>query len=515
MKLKSLAALVLISVSVSAFAQQGNPDQVYNDLNNSSYWTHPDFNGKLDLNQIRSTADQVKPYTFKLLAVPKLGTKWVKNGKEQRESFARYVSEQKLHLGDKGIMVVLTKSGIWAYNKRLSESQMMQINSTAKGLVKPNDFTPAVIGAATGIKTQLDTQGSTTTPSTTPVGLNPSSNADNGGGKIFGYLCCIGVPLALIGMIFAIVQIGKKNAIARSRRAAEDRKKQAIDALSYIDSYDGLLLNGGQEADALKQYRDRMGENFDTALSRFNSSKTVADYDQANYAFQQVLQDFDSAKGHVNALTGGSGVAYTIPPIVDNERAPLFEPVKGVSYFSSQPSDQLVPVEVNFGGARKTVMVTPQERDELMAGRMPQLRGQYMQNGNFQPWYSVPGYDPYRDYGSNNFIWQMIGISALSNMFMPHYGYGWGGGLFGGGGYGNYGHDTVINNYYGSDSNYYDHSSAGDFGSGSSSDNSSSGDFDFGSSSDNSSSGDFDFGGGGDSGGGDFGGGGDSGGGDF
>jgi hypothetical protein len=267
-----------------------------------------------------------------------------------------------------------------------------------------------------------------------------------------------------------------------------------------------------------------MGQTFEEGAARLRNGKTVADFDLANNTFNQVVVDLDNAKPHVKALTGDAGVAFTIPPIIDNQRAPLFEPLQGVSYFSSQPSDQLIPIEVNFGGTRKTVMVTPQERDQLMQGQMPQMRGQYNPQGQFMPWYAVQGYDPYRDYNSHSFIWDMITISALSSMFMPHYGYGWGGGLFGGGygGYG-YGHgDTIINNYYSENPGQAPYNnSSGDFGFGDSSSSgggdfsNSSGDFDFGSSSSDSSdsSGGFDFGGG-DSGGGGFDfGGGDSGGG--
>lgn len=504
MKLKHLFPALL--VTMAALVQAQDPDQVYRDLKTSTSFVHPSFNGKVDLGQIRDAANQVKPYEFRLLAIPQLGNKWVKNGAEQRGAFAKYVMDSKLGLGDKGIIVVLTKKGMSAYNKKLSAGELTTLSNNAVGVYKADgNINTAIASLAKSVRDKADLAVGTPAGQTrsntgsTPAAVVPPTQEKSGGSLLGGLLCCA-LP---IGLIVGIVMLVKKQGVARSRKAAEDRKRQAIDALSYLDSYDGLLTEG-TDAEAIRQYRDRMGQNFDTGNSRLSSGKTVGDFDQANYAFQQVIQDFESAKGHVNSLTGGSGFAYTIPPIIDNQRAPLFEPVKGVSYFSSQPSDQLIPVEVNFGGSRKTVMVTPEERDELMRGNMPQLRGQYGQNGQFQPWYNVQGYDPYRDYGSNNFLWQVIGISALSNMFMPHYGYGWGGGLFGGGGYGGHygGGDTIVNNYYNNDSG-----NNGGFGEGG-------GDFGGGGSDFGGGGGDFDFGGGSDfgGGGGDFGGG-DSGGG--
>ncbi len=521
MKSIRLTGVVLVLTAASAFAQQNpNPDQVYNDLKSSTYWVHPSFNGKLDLNQIKDTSNSLRPYDLKVLAVPQLGKNWVKGNQEQRDSFAQYVASKKLSMDDKGIVIVLTRNGISAYNKRLSVSQLDQLNRQAAKLAKPDNFTPAVVSLAQSVKTQAEIAVKSA-PSGTGISTSGGMvEKTSGAGILIPLLFCLGLPILLV---VGAVMLAKKGKITRSKKAADERRRQAIDAISYVDSYDGLLLNGGTDAEALKQYRARMGDNFDAGLSRFNSGRSVDDFDQANYAFQQVVQDFESAKKHVNALTCGTDVAFTIPPIIDNQRAPLFEPVQGVSYFSSQPSDQLVPVEVNFGGVRKTVMATPQERDELMAGRMPQLRGQYGSNGNFMPWYTVRGYDPYRDYGSSNWIWDMVAVSALTNMFMPHFGYGWGGGLFGGGGYGYYGgyggyghHDTIINNYYGSDSNYNNSlgsSSSGDFDFNAGADQGS-GNFDFGGGSNDSGS-NFDFGGGSDSGGFDFGGGGDSGGFDF
>lgn len=501
MKLRNVLAVGLLTFAVASQAQNPDPEAVYKDLRTSTSWVHPTFNGKIDLGKVNETAKGLKPYEFRLLAVPQLGTKWQKNGTELRIGFAKYVADTKLPFGDKSVFIVLTKRGITAYNSKLTGTELQALNDQASKLASPSDFTNAVTSLATSVQkaaaakpaAKARVSGSTQTQPVVPPKTESS--------PLTSFLC-LAIPIGLIAAVIFAVKAGARQKVAASRRAAEERKSTAIQALAYIDSYDGLYTDG-RDAEALKQYRTRMGEYFDDGSMKLKAATTVQDYDQANYTFQQVLNDFDASKEHLNALTGGTGVAYTIPPVVNSTRAPMFEPVEGVSYFSSEPSQELVPVEVNFGGSRKTVMVTPQERDELLDGRMPQLRGQYDQRGQFVPWYQVQGYDPYRDYGSRNFLWDYMAMSAISNMFMPHYGFGWGGGLFGGHNY-HYGGDTyVINNY--NDPSHNSSSSA--FG------GSGGGDFDF-----NSGSGGGDFGGGGfdfggSSGGGDFGGGGDSGGG--
>lgn len=484
--------ILSVVLATSVVAQNRNPEDAYRALKSQTTWVHDSMRGKVDEGMIEAVAKGLNPYQLNVLVVPGLGGKWVRGGDERRNEFTKYVAESKLNSGSQGITIVLTRKGISAYNSKLSPRKLDELNRAAAKKATASDFTPAVTTLAQSVRTELNAVPSRS--SSAPISGAKSS------GNIWGGLICIMLPLAIAGIVIAVMAANKKKKIANAKRMAEEMKSKAVEALSYLDSYDGLL-GDAQPALAVRQYRERMGQNFDSALSSLNRSKTAEDYEAARRAFGLVLADFDSAKAQVEAATGGTGVAFTIPPIIDQQRAPLFEPVQGVSYFSSMPSDQLVPVEINFGGSRKTVMVTPEERDELMAGRMPQLRGQY-QGDRFVPWYGVRGYDPYRDYDSRDFLWNLMAISAISHAFTPHYGYGWGGGLFGGG-YG-YGGTTIINNNYGG-SDFGGGNYGSDFG------NSDSGDFSFDSG--NDSSGDFDFGGG-DSGGFDFGGG-DFGGGDF
>ena len=525
-------SLLFLGVAALSFAQKESPDDVYRDLKTSTYWTHPAFAGKIDTTQFAGIAKDVRPYEFRFIAVPALGKNFTTDKKEQRMAFAKYINDKKLNFGDKGIIVVLTKKGLSAYNQKLAPTELVFQSDKASAIAKAGkyqDFTPAIKSLVKGIYDLAQTKQAVRTNRGT-TGYVQTKTVNSNSSMITGFFC-LAIPIALVAGVVAIMFGANKQKIKRSRQAAEDTKVKALNAMTFIDSYDGLLKMG-TDADAVRQYRDRMGQNYEEGMARLRNGRTVADFDLANNTFSQVIHDFEDAKSHVNSSTSGAGVAYTIPPIIDNQRAPLFEPLQGVSYFSSEPSNALIPVEVNFGGQRKTVMVTPAERDQLLQGNMPQMRGQYNQQGQFLPWYGVQGYDPYRDYYSHSFVWDVIAISAMSSMFAPHYGYGWGGGLFGGGygGYG-YGGGTVINNYYEQNpgQNTYYNNSGGDFDTGNSGGSGnygadSGGDFDTGSSSSDSGGsfdtgssgggGDFDFGSGGsDFGGGDFGGGGDSGGG--
>ena len=72
--------LTCFALATTAYGQQSE-SQVYKELGKSTYWVHPSFNKVLNLNQVKDEAEKSKPYDFKLLAVPGLGSKWIKNGK--------------------------------------------------------------------------------------------------------------------------------------------------------------------------------------------------------------------------------------------------------------------------------------------------------------------------------------------------------------------------------------------------------------------------------------------------
>jgi hypothetical protein len=489
----------LALIPVTAVAQQSGSEEAYQALRTNTSWVAPSIKNRIDQRTIDSLANEVKPFNFKFIAVPSLGGSWVKNGKELRGQYARGLAEQKLNLGENGLVVILTSKGISAYTRRLSGQQLSELGAQSVQKYGTKDMTALVSGLTRDVYNKAKNITATSRPGTRlSRGQEVPARGREGGSSFLSGLLCVLFPVGIIvAIIFFVIKAMKGN-VKQYKKTAEELKQKNVEALAFLDSYDGLLVDP-TDSSAVRQYRDRMAENYDEGNRMLAAAKTQNDFSNVQRQYWLVMKDYEAAKQHIQHGTGGSGIGYKIPPMIDAQKAPLFDPVPGTSYFSSQPDNNLVPVEMNFGGQRRTVMVTHEERDQLMNGQMPQLRGQY-QGSNFTPWYGVQGYNPYNDYNSRNFLWDVMAISAISNMMSPHYGYG----LFGGGGYGGYGGDTyVINNNY-SDTNNGDFNSGGDFGGG---DFGSGGDFgggDFG-------GGDF---GGGDFGGGDFGGG-DFGGGDF
>jgi len=504
-----LMSLLLASAwasAPSAHAQGSTPEDAYKVLKDGSLWTHPSAVKLVDRKKVEEAAKSVSPMKLKVLVVPQLGNRWNRGGNENRGGYAKYLNDSQFKLGKEGVVIVVTKKGITGYSSEVTNNRLQQLNNEAAKSMTKTDFTPGITRLALHLSEAARIEGKNAVGAPAKVPAPVAKQSSN----ISGWIC-IGIPLIGAGIAGLIYWSAQKKKLNAARGKAAEAKQNAIEAIFYLDSYDGLLEES-QDTEAIRQYRTRMQEALDEGTALFGRAKTVDDFLRAQRQFELVQDDLESAKVHVRRATGDTEVAFKIPPRADDslyERAPLFEPVKGVSYFSSQPSGDLYPVEMNLGGQRRTVMVTAAERDELMAGRMPVMRGMD-DEGRFRPWYEVRGYDPYRHYGSGDFLWNALAMGAVMNMMTPHYYTPFGG--YGGhwGGYHSHNYDYAggYGNDLGGDFGGGSFDSGTDFGGSFDSGTDFGGSFDSGADFGGGDFGGSDFGGG-DFGGGDFGGGGD------
>ncbi|MCE9558629.1 MAG: hypothetical protein K8R88_06730 [Armatimonadetes bacterium] len=464
-----LLTLGLLSLSGFAGAQVTPPDysqEAYQALARDSVWIYPGMEDRVDGAKIREAADRLKPLQLKVLVIPGLGAKWQKNGKELRGSYAENLLEKRLTLKN-GLVVVITKKGMTAYSDTLGNSKLAALSNESLKFINGKDLTPAVVWLADNAGKKATTTGAA---------------------RNTGYGLLFGIPIVLGGLYFAGRAAKKAADAARVRAQVLAERDKALEGISYLDGYNGLIA--GQNGEALRQYRERASETYDRARTMLDTSKTPEQLAQVGSLFQQANSDIESGKLTINNVTGGSNTAFRIPPPIGgaDPAAPLFEPVKGVDFFTSEPRNDLQPIEFTVNGRRQTVMVSPQTVASLQSGNPPQMAGQY-QGDRFTPWYGVRGYDPYTQYGTGDFLWNMVAFSAISNMMSP---WGWGYHSYGMGGFGHGGYGGGYGGGGSSDGNsrMSELDQSGDFGGGDFSD------------------------GGGDFGGGDFGGG-DFGGGDF
>ncbi len=453
----------LLLVASRGFAQssvaQSSAAEAYKALETDSIWVHPSAESRVDKDAVRAAARRLEPTTLKVIVVPQLGTKWQRGGREMRGSFAKNLLENQFKLKN-GVVIVYTKKGISVYSDRLGDARLRELDNGAARLATANDFTPAIVWLADNVDKKADATDTTRGISTAAL---------------------VGIPVGIGVLAYAGYRGKKALELSTARENARRFRNAAIDGISYLDSYDGLITDQAI-ASAITAQRARAYAEYEKGIPLFDNAKTPEEYKRSEQLFRQALIEVDAGKQQVALGTGGTNTAYALhapgAPI-DNNRAPLFDPVEGVCYFTSKPCEVRYPVEANVNGQRRTVMVCEEVYQSMQRGTPPVMAGQN-QNGQFTPWYDVRGYNPHQHYGSGSFLFDMLAFNALFNM----------------GGWGNWGH-------------HHHHDSGGwgggsDWGSGSMDGGFGGGDIDMGG----------DFGSSGDWGGSDFGGG-DFGGGDF
>lgn len=520
-KLGWLFALAALVADASAQRSPNASEQAYELLETEPLYVHPSGKGRVDDAKVRQVAQEVLPMSLKVLVVPKLADKWRRGGRELRGSYARWVLNDRLAL-ENAVVIVYTLNGITSYSDRVDEERLVELSNQAAKKASRQDFTPAIVwlaratseearlarspaGARPAQGASKDAVGETDAISSSPgvsealeqaSSRQGASEAQSQSSQRIALGLVLGVPAAVLAVVAIQQAARRRRELAAAKAPLEDQRHQVLEGISYLDGFADLLGNP-EDATGLKNARERAYQRYEQAARVLREAKTPLEASAAAEPLRQALADIEQGKRHIDAATGGSKVAFVVPPPQLPPAAPLYEPVENVCYLCSRPgNDDLTAVTINLDGKKRTVLVCPDDLAAMERGEEPRLRGRYLE-GRFVPWYMVQGYDPRVSFGVGGFVWDALAMSAIMNMVNP------------------FSSARVVNNYYGSDGVFpagfepnwgssveppesapFGLDMAGDFGGG-----------DFGS----DFGGDF---GAGDFGGGDFGGG-DSGGGDF
>jgi uncharacterized membrane protein YgcG len=480
----------LWSLGSVAWAQVGGPDAPYVALAKGTMFITPTAEKLIDRAAIEQAAEAMRPMTLKVLVVPSLGSQWVKNGAEQRGSYAKYAFEKKLSLSN-AVFIVVTSKGITGYSDKVDLKTLSKLDNDALKLMDRKDFTPMITSLASSIAAAAQKSGT--------AQASPAGTAQDAGGSRAATILTVGGILA-VGAVVGVGFLGMRarrnwQKIHDAKQAMQVEKNKATEAIDYLDSYADLIPDE-ENRQAIRLYRDRAYATYEDANQRATTAQKVADFAPITQMYRSAAEDAALGRPHIEAATNGTKIAYSIPPKLDPSAtaAPIYAPFEGVCFFTGKPDPNLTPVTINLDGQRRTVMASQEALAEMRHHGEPQMRGTYDQ-GRFVPWYMNRGYDPYTMYGSQNFMWQTLAMSSMINLFNPF----WAAPMLMGGYFSPIGsmyHDpswgssnNFGNDLGGGDSQMGDFNASGDFG----------GSMDFGSS---------DSGGGGDFGGGDFGGGG-------
>ena len=519
-----LCLLALVGV---VRAQQGGLDPAFQALSAGNVYVDPAING-VDVQILEQASMQAQGNPHTRIKIALLAA--LPPGQSSRSDYAHQL-HQSLGLDKDGLVVVALRgrgAGVSVVSTGLDEQESTCLaKQYASAIVSnPTDSTAAL---AQAVAADIN-------------GKEYRSSA--------GLWVVFLVVVLVIGGLLVAASRRKKQTLTAARGPIQALRDHVLSGIEYLDGYMDVLPKNNPDSDQARTFRQSASARYEQAVKTMDRATELTDLNRAQAIFAQAQADVDQARRYQDRATGGTGNipgddAVRPQPLPDSqpEVAAIPQNQRGVSFFSGRPAPMgsLVPVTLTLEGQSRQVLVTPDEANELRQGRMPQVLA-FQQGGQYVPWYSYNGYDPYNDYwryqnaGWGGFgggiVAGFVGAELLGGLLMPAYGMGMGyapyayatdmpmyqgyaapmqdGGYqdngFQGGGYSDTGgSDFMTNGTGGDNSGGYSDTGGSDF---MTSGNDAGGGFDGG----GFDSGGADFGGGGDfEGGGDFGGGGDSG----
>jgi uncharacterized membrane protein YgcG len=240
------------------------------------------------------------------------------------------------------------------------------------------------------------------------------------------------VPIGLAGglLIRAISGGIKRTAAMEAARLPVKRQfGETMTAISYADAYLDLLPDSPQ-ATAAREARQRAAELCEQAAQYMRNARTPEDYGRAQAILEPAREAMEECRKQIDLATGGTGLAVAIEgtdcratpttgsaqaaPLIGDlyaDRIPLAE--RGACFFCSRPSriSDLTPITIALNGQRRKVLACADDVRIIQEGAVPQIRTVTL-SGRPMPWYSVPHYDPYRDYSSTD-VSYMSGYGSL------------------------------------------------------------------------------------------------------
>lgn len=428
-------ALVGIVVTATAFSQRSASEAAYEQLAREDVYVHSAMSSKVNLSELQSAAAKAAPMKAKIVVVPALRGRWVSNGRETRGSYAKWLLSQRLTLKN-AVVIVATNRGITAYSDRVSERKLAELSNESLKLATPASYTAAIVSLVDSVE-----RNASSSASAAPLATTSSSRFS---GSLFSSVwALLGLAAVADIVIWGIIAAGCAKKLRLAREMTKELRGQVVDGIGYLDSY-ADLLPAGENADAVRQYRQAAEAKYMQAASQIDKARQPQEVDQAKLYLSQALNDIERAKQHIEAATDGSKVAYSIDNTgaaelpSDGRSAQIYEPVANTCFFCSYPGKgDLTPVTLAIDGQKRTVLACPNDLASLRAGSPPSIRSMRV-DGQPVPWYRVPGYDPNVSYNDRSFVWDMVGMYAMASLLNPF--------AFG---YPGYGGHHVVNNYYG------------------------------------------------------------------
>lgn len=419
------------AITRSGGVEYTSQQEVMTALNQTGVYVAPQMRSVADPDQIAARLKAVQPppaFKVNVLVFDDLPTRF-----RSIWQWAQYVHKNLSLRG--GLLVVATRNDIGADGGNLSQSDLQSIIVSSKKTFLAEGY-PEGIAQVVRLSSERHNAG-----------------VSSGRTVIFFIFA---IPA---GIIVLLIARGKKRSaadLAQVRQETRDLSTNLAPAFEKLDSDFEYALLGEQDPERkrqLQERRQRVGQSFSDSMKRLNTAATLPDFVAARNGLQNAQAEIQRAQNVLKGRPENEGVqslpaaaptasgamgpgtgrgAYSqpgsdvieMPPVGANY--PGAQPGYALDFFTSQPVpvNQMVPVEIEVNGERRRVWASPQSAQNALSGN-PQIATVPYQ-GQQQPWFDVPQYNPWHDFGSS--MLQMAALGMVFNAFSnrgSYYQSGW------------------------------------------------------------------------------------------
>lgn len=380
--MRIVITILLVSLAIlPALAQtpQRAEDVVIDALTRSDVYVAPELSGVVDEARLQQVAQGLRPFTVKFVVVPL----------RDRQTRGRWASALRRYLNiDEGAVIVMVpkigqlRGGVSASSGVIPARQVDQIVDSHLKVFSTQGYTQGLEQLARALRDHYAAERRSST---------------------LGAVALFGIPAVLVLGGVAWVIRRRAQEVARLKARLQGLRAQVLEGIEYLDGYIDVLPEG-EDASRAREHRQKAAELQAQAVEMMENAKRPEDLWRAEHLLDKAQMSIEKAKKYILRAGGDTSIHVEEEPEepVAREAVVHIRPNDRTyaCFFCSKPPtlSDLQPVEVTVGEQTQKVWACEECAAQLRRGETPAVRV-FRDGDRTRPWYDVPDYDPYRDYG--------------------------------------------------------------------------------------------------------------------
>lgn len=387
----------MITLPASAQTPPRAEDVVVDALTRADVYVAPQLAGTVDESRLQQTARELRPFTLKFVVVPL----------HDRQTRDRWAAALRRYLNiEQGAVIVMVpktgqlRGGVSASSGVIPARQINQIVQDHLKVFSVQGYTQGLEQLARALHDHYVSEQRRST---------------------LGMLAIIGIPAVLVVGGVAWIVRRRAQEVARLKARLQGLRAQVLEGIEYLDGYIDVLPEG-EDASRAREHRQRAAELQAQAVHMMENARRPEDLWRAEHLLDKAQISVEKAKKYILRAGGDTSIHVQEEPEepVAPEASVLIRPNDRTyaCFFCSKPPTlgELQPVEVTVGEQTRKVWACEECAAQLRRGEMPAVRV-FRDGDRTRPWYDVPEYDPYRDYGRPYPGMDWVSLLLLGSIF--------------------------------------------------------------------------------------------------